>query len=141
MAQRTGLEIALGIVVGVALSFAMGLALTVAERRGWRIRQSVKGSASTAFAAMEDIFSPSASQARQVFQDQKRAKHRAPTPGDWLDDGPSLTGRFAGKLTVSVNGSALTRQTTPSVTSSPVATEPPIVRPRSGSMSVTGSVS
>ena len=30
---------------------------------------------------------------------------RAPTPGDWLDDGPSVTGRFAGKLTVSVNGS------------------------------------
>ena len=30
-----------------------------------------------------------------------------PAPGDWLDDGPSVTGGFAGKLTVSVNRSQI----------------------------------
>jgi hypothetical protein len=46
--------------------------------------------------------SPSASQARQVLQEQKRMGQRAPTPGDWLDDEPSVTGQFAGKLALSV---------------------------------------
>ena len=97
-------------VVGVALLFALvpgavglGLALTAAEKRGW-IRQSKK-SGSTAFAVVEDLFSPSAAQARQVLQEQKRIGQRAPAPGDGLGDGPSVTGGFAGKLTVSVNRS------------------------------------
>jgi|SRR5450631_1994817 len=97
-------------IVGAALllglvSFAVGagLALTAAQERGW-IRQG-KGSGSTAFAVVEDLFSPSATQARQVLQAQKRIGQRASTPGDRLDDGPPVTGRFGGKLTVSVNGS------------------------------------
>jgi hypothetical protein len=97
-------------VVGVALLFALvpgavglGLALTAAEKQGW-IRQSKK-SGSTAFAVMEGLFSPSAAQARQVLQEQKRIGQRAPAPGDGLGDGPSVTGGFAGKLTVSVNRS------------------------------------
>src|SRR5450631_4752852 len=97
-------------IVGAALllglvSFAVGagLALTAAQERGW-IRQG-KGSGSTAFAVVEDLFSPSATQARQVLQAQKRIGQRAPAPGDGLGDGPSLTGEFAGKLTVSVNRS------------------------------------
>jgi hypothetical protein len=97
-------------IVGVALLFAavpvavgVGLALTAAQERGW-IRQG-KGSGSTAFAVMEDLFSPSATQAQQVLQEQKRIGQRAPTPGDRLDDGPSVKGWFAGKLTVSANRS------------------------------------
>ena len=97
-------------IVGVVLLIAVlpfavsvGLALTAAEERGW-IRQG-KGSGSTAFAVMEDLFSPSATQARQVLQEQKRIGQRAPAPGDWLDDGPSVTGGFAGKLTVPANRS------------------------------------
>jgi hypothetical protein len=104
------LEIAMMTIVGVALLLALvpgavvlGLALTAAEERGW-IRQS-KSSGSTAFAVVEDLFSPSASQARQVLQEQKRIGQRAPAPGDGLGDGPSVTGGFAGKLTVSVNRS------------------------------------
>src|SRR5450631_1834944 len=106
----TGFECAMMTVVGVALLFALvpgavslGLALTAAEKRGW-IRQS-KRSGSTAFAVMEDLFSPSAAQARQVLQEQKRIGQRAPAPWDGLGDGPSLTGGFAGKLIVSVNRS------------------------------------
>jgi hypothetical protein len=97
-------------VVGVALLLALvpgavglGLALTAAEERGW-IRQNKK-SGSTAFAVMEDLFSPSAAQARQVLQEQKRIGQRAPAPGDGLSDGPSATGALAGKLTVSMNRS------------------------------------
>lgn len=97
-------------IVGVALLFAavpvavgVGLAQTAAQERGW-IRQG-KGSGSTAFAVMEDIFSPSATQARQVLQEQKRMGQRAPTPGDRRDDWPSVTGGFADKLTVSANRS------------------------------------
>jgi hypothetical protein len=56
-------------------------------------------------AAMDDIFHPSASQARQVLQEQKRMVQHAPTPGDWLDDEPSVTGKFAGKLALSMNRS------------------------------------
>ena len=64
MAQRTGLEITLMIIVGVALAFAIGRSLTAADRRGWiRLRVVSKGSAAVAFAAMEDMFSASASQA------------------------------------------------------------------------------
>jgi len=103
MSQRTGLEIALMIIIGVVLLLA---ALTAADRRGWiRLRARGKGSATMGLAIMDDIFHPSASQARQVLQEQKRMGQRAPTPGDWLDDGPSVTGRFAGKLAVSVNES------------------------------------
>jgi len=97
-------------IVGVALLFAavpvavgVGLALTAAQERGW-IRPG-KGSGSRAFAVVEDLFSPSATQARQVLQEQKRIGQRAPTPGDRLDDGPSVTGGFAGKLTVSATRS------------------------------------
>lgn len=79
----------------------LGFALKAAEERGW-IRQGKK-SASTVFAVMDDIFSPSASQARQVLQEQKRIGQRTPTPGDWLDTGPLVTGRFAGKLTIAVD--------------------------------------
>jgi hypothetical protein len=103
LAQRTELEITLIIIVGVVLLFA---ALTAADRRGW-IRLSVrrKGSATMGLAAIDDVFHPSASQARQVLQEQKRMVQRAPTPGDWLDDEPWVAGQFAGKLTVSANGS------------------------------------
>ena len=105
MALPPGLEITMMIVAGLALLFALGRALTAAERRGWiRLRGVSKGSAAVAFAAMEDMFSASRSQARQLLEEQKRVGHRAPTPGDWLGDSPSSArGRFAGKLSVSVN--------------------------------------
>jgi hypothetical protein len=103
MALRPELEVILMIVAGLALVLALGRALTAAERRGWiRLHGVSKGSAAVAFAAMEDMFSASRSQARQLLEEQKRVGHRAPTPGDGLGDGPSATGRFAGKLTVSV---------------------------------------
>ena len=105
LAQRTGLEISLMIIVGVALLIVIGRAAAADRRRWIRLRARGKGSANVAFAAMEDIFSPSRSQARQLLEDQKRMGHRAPTPGDWLDDWPSVTGRFAGKVTISLNGS------------------------------------
>ncbi|MEP7193322.1 MAG: hypothetical protein ABI903_10690 [Actinomycetota bacterium] len=104
--QRTGVEIALATLVAVALLLAIGRALKAAEQRGWiRLHGVSKGSAAVAFAAMEDMFSGSRSQARQLLEEQRRVGHRAPTPGDWLNDGPSVAGRFAGKLTVSVNAS------------------------------------
>jgi hypothetical protein len=97
-------------IIGVALLLAivpfaigLGIVLTAADKRGW-LRQG-KASASSAFSVAEELFSPSASQSRLVLQEQKRIGQRAPTPGDGLDDGPSVTGRYAGKLTVSVNGS------------------------------------
>ena len=103
LAHRTGLEITLIIIVGVVLLFA---ALTAADRRGWiRLRARGKGSATMGVAAMDDIFHPSASQARQVLQEQKRVGQRAPTPGGWLDNEPWVTGQFAGKLALSVNRS------------------------------------
>lgn len=106
MAQRTALEVALMIIVGMALLLALGRALTAAERRGWiRLHGVSKGSAAVAFATMEDMFSAARSQARQLLEEQKRAGHRAPAPGDWLDDGPSVTNRFAGKVTLSVRTS------------------------------------
>lgn len=52
---------------------------------------------------MEDLFSPSAAQARQVLEEQKRIGQRAPAPRDGLGDGLSVTAGFAGKLTVTVN--------------------------------------
>jgi hypothetical protein len=87
----------------VPFAIGLGIVLTAAEKRGW-LRQG-KVSASSAFSVAEELFSPSASQSRQELQEQKRIGQRAPTPGGGLDDGPSLTGRYAGKLTVSVSGS------------------------------------
>ena len=96
-------------VVGVAMllglvpfAIGVGAALMAAEKRGW-LHQG-KSSASSAFAIAEELFSPSASQSRLVLQEQERIGQRAPTPGDGLDDGPSATGQYAGRLTVSVNG-------------------------------------
>jgi hypothetical protein len=104
MVLRPGLEITLMVVAGLVLLLALWRALTAAEQRGWiRLHGVSKGSTAVAFAAMEDMFSASRSQARQLLEEQKRAGHRAPTPGDWLGDEPSATGRFAGKLSVSVN--------------------------------------
>ena len=103
----TGFEHAMMTAAGIALLMALipgavglGLALTAAEKRGW-IRQG-RTSGSTAFAVVEEIFSPSAAQARQVLQEQKRIGQRAPAPGDGLGDRPSVTGGFAGRLTVTV---------------------------------------
>ena len=87
----------------VPFAIGLGIVLTAAEKRGW-IRQG-KVSASSAFSVAEELFSPSASQSRLVLQEQKRIGQRAPTPGDGLDDGPSATGRYAGRLSVTVNGS------------------------------------
>jgi hypothetical protein len=93
------------IIVGAALLFVIGRA-AAADRRIWLDRRSRgKASAAMGFAAIEEIFSPSAGRAREVLQEQKRVGQRAPTPGDWLDDGPWVTSQFAGKLTVSVNRS------------------------------------
>lgn len=81
-AHRTGLELALMIGVGVALFSEVGRALTAADRRGWiRLRVANNGSTNVAFAAMEDLFSRSASHARQVFEGQRPMAHRDPTPG------------------------------------------------------------
>jgi hypothetical protein len=49
-----------------------------------------KASAAMGFAAIEEIFSPSAGRAREMRQEQKRVGQRAPTPGDWLDDGDGV---------------------------------------------------
>jgi hypothetical protein len=87
----------------VPFAIGVGIVLTAAEKRGW-LRQG-KVSASAAFSVAEELFSPSASQSRQVLLEQKRIGQRAPTPGDGLDDGPWITGRYAGKLTISANGS------------------------------------
>jgi hypothetical protein len=89
------------LLAAVPVAVGVGLALTAAQERGWIHRG--KGSGSTAFAVMEDLFSPSATQARHVLQEQKRIGQRAPTPGDRLEDGPSVTGGFAGNLTVCAN--------------------------------------
>jgi len=58
---------------------------------------------------MENMFSASGSQARQLLDQQKPVGHRAPTPGDrlgdepWpIDHGPWAMGQSVGKLTVSV---------------------------------------
>ena len=59
MAERTGLEITLIIVVGVALLFVIGRAAAADRRRWIRLRACGKGSANVAFAAMEDMFSAS----------------------------------------------------------------------------------
>jgi hypothetical protein len=122
MAQRTGLEITLMIIVAVALLFAIGRALTAGGSAGMDSppRRS-NGSAAVAFAAMEDMFSASASHARRVLQEPKGMRHRALTPG-------GLARRRA--IGYRPVHRQLTRQT--SVTSSPV-TEPPMIRPFSGS--------
>ncbi|MEO8518009.1 MAG: hypothetical protein ABI438_02425 [Dermatophilaceae bacterium] len=103
--MATGPEIAL-VVLGVGAAVAaLGRAMTAAERRGWvRLHGTGKGSAAVAFAAMEDMFSTSRSQARQLLEAQKLVGHPAPTPGDGLDDGPGVTGRFGGRLTISRPG-------------------------------------
>jgi hypothetical protein len=105
LAQRTWLEVTAMIVVAGGLLFVIGRAAAADRRRWVRLRARGRGSASVAFAAMEDMFSASASQSRQLLEEQKRVGQPAPTPGDWLDGEPSVTGRFAGKLTMSVNGS------------------------------------
>lgn len=98
---RTWLEIGSMVLAGAAMMAVLGRGLSSAERRGWiRLHGVSKGSAAVAFAAMEDMFSTSRSQARQLLEEQKRVGDRAPTPGDGLDDGPSVTGRFTGKLTI-----------------------------------------
>src|SRR5665647_852655 len=110
---RTWLEIVPMVLVGASVVAALGRWLSAAERRGWiRLHGVSKGSAAVAFAAMEDMFSASRSQARQLLEDQKRVGDRAPTPGDGLDDGPSITGRYAGKLIIPVHdaGHCLARQ-------------------------------
>ena len=105
-----GDDIAMMTVVGVAMllglvpfAIGVGVAVTAADKRGWLRRGKV--SASSAFSVAEELFSPSASQSRQVLLAQKRIGQRAPTPGDGLDDRPCFTGRYAGKLTISANGS------------------------------------
>lgn len=104
---RTWFQIGLMILVAAAVLAALGRGLAVAERRGWvRLHGASKGSAAVAFAAMEDLFSTSRSQARQLLEEQKRVGDRAPTPGDGLDDGPSVTGRYAGKLTIQAQASS-----------------------------------
>ena len=94
-------EIALVVLGGGGALTVLGRALTAAERRGWiRLHGASKGSAAVAFAAMEDMFSDSRSQARQLLEAQKLIGHPAPTPGDGLDEGPGVTGRFGGKVSV-----------------------------------------
>ena len=91
---------------GAAVLVALGRGLTAAERRGGiRLHGTSKSSAAVAFAAMEDMFSTSRSQARQLLEAQKLAGHPAPAPGDGLDDGPGLTGRYGGKVIIPVPGS------------------------------------
>jgi hypothetical protein len=99
-------DVALMILAGAAGLVALGRGLTAAERRGWiRLHGTSKSSAAVAFAAMEDMFSASRSQARQLLDAQKLAGHPAPTPGDGLDDGPGLTGRYGGKVVIPAPGS------------------------------------
>ena len=95
MALRPELEVTLMIVAGLALVLALGRALTAAERRGWiRLHGVSKGSAAVAFAAaMENMFSASGSQARQLLDQQKPVGHHAPTLGDRLGDEPSAMGQ------------------------------------------------
>jgi hypothetical protein len=98
-------EIALVVLCGGAAATALGRALRAAERRGWvRLHGTSKGSAAVAFAAMEDMFSDSRSQARQLLETQKLVGHPAPTPGDGLDEGPGVTGRFTGRVTIPAPG-------------------------------------
>jgi hypothetical protein len=99
-------QITLIVLGGGAAVTALGRALTAAERRGWiRLHGTSKGSAAVAFAAMEDMFSASRSQARQLLEAQKLVGHPAPTPGDGLDVRPGVTGRFSGRLTIPAPGS------------------------------------
>jgi hypothetical protein len=103
---RSTFEVALMILGGAAVLVALGRGLTAAERRGWiRLHGTSKSSAAVAFAAMEDMFSTSRSQARQLLEAQKLVGHPAPAPGDGLDDGPGLTGRYGGKVIIPVPGS------------------------------------
>jgi hypothetical protein len=105
-------QIALVILGGGAAVTALVAALRAAERRGWvRLHGTSKGSAAVAFAAMEDMFSTSRSQARQLLETQKLVGHPAPTPGDGLDEGPGVTGRFAGKVTIPAPGVPTARPT------------------------------
>jgi hypothetical protein len=98
---RGWLEIALMIVGAAALLVALRRGLKAAERGGWiRLHGTPKATMGMAFAAVEDIFAASRTEPRQMLEAQKRFGHRAPAQGDGLDDGPELTGRFGGKLTV-----------------------------------------
>jgi hypothetical protein len=76
MTTILGVALLLGL---VPFAVGVGLALTAAEGRGW-LRQG-KGSGSTAFAVVEDLFSPSATQSRQVLQEQKRWDNAPPRRG------------------------------------------------------------
>src|SRR6187401_1266964 len=102
MDVETGLEIAVLILVGAVVLVSIGRGLGAAERRGWiRLHGGAgKSSAAVAFAAIEDIFYGSRSQARQMLETQKLVGHRAPTPGDGLGEGPAVTGRYSGKVTI-----------------------------------------
>src|SRR5665647_3137740 len=72
------LEIGSMVLVGAAMAVALGRCLSAGERRGWiRLHGVSKGSAAVAFAAMEDMFSASRSQARQLLEEQKRVGDRA----------------------------------------------------------------
>jgi hypothetical protein len=107
MDVRTGLEVAILIVMSAVVVVAFGRGLAAAERRGWiRLHGGAgKSSAALAFAAIEDMFYGSRSQARQLLEAQKLVGHRAHTPGDGLGEGPTATGRFSGKLTIDLPGS------------------------------------
>lgn len=116
-------EIVLWILVGTAVMLGLSRVLKAAERHRWiRLHGRAKGSAAVAFGVMEDMFSGSRSQSRQLLEEQKRIGNRAPSPGDWLDDEPEFMGRFAGKLAVTVHEELDSRTR---LSSSPVAVEPP----------------
>ena len=101
LTTRSGLEIVLLIFAAASVVAGLSRGLNAAERRGWvRLHGVGKGSASVAFAAMEDMFAAGRSEARQLLEEQERVGNRAPSPGDWLDDEPAVMGRFAGKLVI-----------------------------------------
>jgi hypothetical protein len=100
MMTAVGVAMLLGL---VPFAIGVGVATTAADKRGWLHPGNT--STSSAFLVAEEFFSPSASQSRQVLLEQRRIGQRAPTPGDGLDDGPWITGRYAGRLTITANGS------------------------------------
>jgi hypothetical protein len=110
-----GLRIALLLVAGAAVMLALGHGLKGAERRGWiKLHSNGKGTVTGAFSVMEEIFTPGRNQARQLQEQKKRLANRAPTPGDGLNDGPEIAGRYGGRLTIAAPTSDLSRSNTPS---------------------------
>src|SRR5665647_13765 len=84
-------EIAVVVLVGAAVIIALGRCLSAAERRGWiRLHGVSKGSAAVAFAAMEDMFSASRSQDRQLLEEQKRVGFAPPHRGTGSTTGHRL---------------------------------------------------